>query len=143
MTGYLEISKRYLVLVVRLFTVCCFGRRKASSYHTTGTCSYSYLLPRTRKSGITSNDCLSEKIWKGRYLVRVVYSHFAAYWPRPCYIGAICFLNIVQDCYPHLFFVSVLMKRGQREFAKRCWSGKAETGLHGLPMWFLWLRRII
>ena len=23
------------------------------------------------------------------------------------------------------------------------WKGKAETGLHGLPMWFLWLRRII
>ena len=22
-------------------------------------------------------------------------------------------------------------------------EGKAETGLHGLPMWFLWLRRII
>ena len=22
-------------------------------------------------------------------------------------------------------------------------KGKAETGLHGLPMWFLWLRRMI
>ena len=23
------------------------------------------------------------------------------------------------------------------------WKGKAKTGLHGLPMWFLWLRCII
>ena len=67
-----------------LIHICCRGRGKAASFQTAG-----YL-----------------KIWKRRYLVSVVYSFF--------YIGAIFFINIVQDCYTHPYFVSVQMKHGQR-----------------------------
>lgn len=101
------------------------GRRKASSYHTTGT--YSFSLPRTRKSGIVSPDRFTTgylKIWKHLYLVRVVYSHFAAYWPRPYYIGAICLFNTVLDCYIYssIFCVSPNEVRSERDLSKR-WSG--------------------
>lgn len=98
-TGYLEIYKRYLVRVASLFTICCrSGRRKATLYHTTGYLKYS---KRCWAHVVTSQFADAEKrhrilqlaIWKiiwQHYLVRVVYSHFAAHLLRPYYRGVIC-----------------------------------------------------